>query len=127
MQHEVINQTELLDKRGHLIEKGYATRMNFIYNRDCIKCAPLKLKEWNFYQFIKDHYVVQLTIGHVSYMCSVTATLIDLDTQKKYEINSMKPFFIPELDQNPEGETFNEYSDNDFYMSFQVTKEKRLL
>lgn len=127
LNHEIKEKTELLDRCGRLIEKGYATKMNFIYNRDCVKSFPLKLKEWNFYQFIKDHYVVQLTIGHVSYMCSVTATLIDLATGEKHELNAMKPLYVPELDRDPEGESFNEFTSEDFYMSFQVTGDKRLL
>ena len=127
MNCEITKKTPLLKKNGQLVKKGYATKMNFIYNRGNVKSFPLKLKEWNFYQFIKDHYSLQLTLGHVSYMCSVAATLIDLDTGEKWEFGTMKPFFVPELDRDPEGESFNESMDKDFYLSFQVTKEKRFL
>lgn len=54
--------------------------MQFIYNRDRVRSFPLRLKEWDFYQIQKGHMVLQMTIGHVSYMCSVSATLMDLDT-----------------------------------------------
>ena len=127
MNHEITKKTTLLDKNGKLIEKGYARKMNFVYNRENIKCPPLKLKEWNFYQFIKDHYSLQLTIGHVSYMCSVNATLINLDTGERYEIGAMKPLFVPKLDKDPEKESLNEFKDKDLYMSFRVTPEKRIL
>jgi len=127
MQNEIKSKTLLLNNRGHLNIKGYSTKMNFIYNKDKAKSFPLKLKEWNFYQFIKDKYVLQLTIGHVSYMCSVTATLINIETSEKKEINSMKPFFKPKLDLDPESNSFNEYQAKDFYMSFEVKDNKRLL
>lgn len=127
MEHEVKEKTILLDEHGQLTEKGYATKMNFIYNREKVKSFPLKLKEWNFYQFIKDHYSLQLTLGHVSYMCSVSATLIDLDTGKKYELGTMKPLFVPQLDLDPEQESFVDFMSRDFYLSYQVTKEKRML
>ena len=127
MNHEVKEKTVLLDERGRLIEKGYATKMNFIYNRENVKSFPLKLKEWNFYQFIKDHYSLQLTLGHVSYMCSVCAALIDLDTGKKYELGTMKPFFVPQLDADPEQESFVDFMSGDFYLSYQVTKDRRML
>ncbi|MBQ8814679.1 MAG: DUF2804 domain-containing protein [Lachnospiraceae bacterium] len=127
MEHRITEKTLLLDKRGHLIEKGYATKMNFIYNREQVKRFPLKLKEWNFYQFIKNHYSLQLTLGHVSYMCSVSATLIDLLTGKKWNFGTMKPLFVPELDRDPERESVLEFRDKDVYLAFSVTKNQRLL
>ncbi len=127
MQREIRQKTNLIGKNGELLEKGYATRMNFIYNREEIKTFPIKLKEWNFYQFIKDHYSLQLTFGHVSYMCSVTATLINLDTGEKYELGTMKPMYVPKLDRDPEGKSFNEFMSKDMYLSFQVTDTKRML
>ena len=48
MQKQITNKVELLNKKGHLNEKGYATKMNFIYNRENVKSFPFKLKEWNF-------------------------------------------------------------------------------
>lgn len=127
MQHEVKQRTLLLDEKGCLTEAGYAARMNFVYNREKVKSFPLKLKEWNFYQIAKEHYVLQLTIGHVSYMCSVSAILINLDTGEKYEIGEMKPFFIPHLDRDPEGESVNSFQGKQLDMSFQVTSGKRIL
>lgn len=127
MQHEITAPTPLLADNGHLAVKGYAAKMNVIYNRENVKAFPLKLKEWNFYQIQKDHYVLQLTLGHVSYMCSVAATLIDLNTGKKYEFGTMKPFFIPKLDSNPEKESLVTFTDKDFSLSFQVTDSKRIL
>lgn len=127
MQKQITEKSILLNKNGTLLTKGYATKMLVEYNREQVKKFPLKLKEWIFYQFIKDHYAVQLTIGHVSYVCSVTATVIDLDTGKKWEINSMRPLYVPKLDRDPEGETVNEYKAKNFYMSFTVSKTQRVL
>ena len=127
MDHEIKRKIPVLTAKGQLSEPGYATRMNFVYNRENVKCFPIWLKEWNFYQIQKDHYSLQLTLGHVSYMCSVSATLIDLDTGKKWCFGTMKPFFVPELDRDPEGESFNEFSAKDFYLSYEVTADKRII
>ncbi len=127
MQKELNSKIELLNSKGELNFKGYAKKMNFIYNRDKVKYFPLKLKEWNFYQFISSKYVIQLTIGHVSYMCSVTATLINLENGDKKEVNVMKPFFIPKLELDPENNSFSEFKEKDFYMSFEVKDDKRIL
>lgn len=127
MENYIKEKVLLLNKKGHLNYKGYSTKMNFIYNKENIKCGPFKLKEWNFYQLIKNNYVVQLTIGHVSYATSVTATLIDLNTGVKDEINVMKFFNKPKLDLNPENESLNEFIEKDFNMTFEVLKDKRIL
>ena len=127
MQNEIKNKTLLLDDKGHLNSKGYAKQMNFIYNRDKVKSFPLKLKEWNFYQFSNGEYVLQLTIGHVSYMCSVSVNLINIKTGLRKEISAMKPFFIPKLDLNPEEDSLIEYKEKDFEMIFKVDNDKRIL
>ena len=75
----------------------------------------------------KNNYVIQLTIGHVSYACSVTATLIDLNSGLKDEMNVMKFFYKPKLDLNPETNSKNEFVHKDFLMSFEVVNDKRIL
>ena len=127
MQKQITEKCLLLNKNGTLAAKGYATKMNIEYNRKQVKGFPFKLKEWIFYQFVKDHYAVQLTIGHLTYVCSVTATVLDLDTGKKLEVNSMRALYTAKLDRDPEGASFNEYKAKDFYMSFEVTDKHRTL
>lgn len=127
MQYEILQKTPLLLSDGSLAANGYARKMNILYNREKAKAFPAKLKEWNFYQMLRGHYVLQLTLGHVSYMCSVSATLMDLHTGKKWEFGTMKPAFIPKLDLNPEEESLCQFADKDFFLSFQVTKEQRIL
>ena len=126
-QKEINQKTILLNKKGYLNEIGYAKTMQFVYNREQARRFPFKLKEWNFYQFIKGDDVVQLTIGHVSYTCSVTATLINLKTGIKHQISSMKWFFTPKLDLDPEGESYNEFENENFFMAFKVSAKERIL
>ena len=67
-QREITEKTILLDKRGRLAEPGWARRMNYVYNREKARKNPFNLKEWNFYQFIKGHWVVQHSC--LGYECS---------------------------------------------------------
>lgn len=127
MQYEIKTRTPLLDDNGHLAVRGYATQMNVAYNRDKAKGFPLKLKEWDFYQIQKDHWVLQLTLGHVSYISSVSATLFHIDTGERYEFGTMKPLYIPELDLDPEEESQVSFQDKDYSMTFTVTKNRRIL
>lgn len=127
MQKEITQLTKLLKDNGNLNALGYSKKMNIEYNKEKLKFRPFKLKEWNFYQFIFDHYSLQMTIGHVSYMSSISATLIDLNTQKKYEIGCMKPLWHPELDLNPEKESLVSFKNDSFEMVFETKENERIL
>ena len=127
MQREITEKTVLLDGEGRLAMPGWASRMHYVYNRERAKATPINLQEWIFYQFIKDRWVVQLTIGHVSYACSVTATLLNLDTGEKRDVSRMKLFHVPALDRDPERPSVNEFRDRDFLMRFEVTDRARRL
>lgn len=127
MNYEITSKTELLNSNGELNVKGYAKKMDFIYNRICVRSFPLKLKEWNFYQFLFDHYSLQFTLGHISYIGQVAVTLIDLKTGEKWNFNNTKPFFIPELDLNPENQSFCEYHGKQCDLVFKVTPKERVL
>ncbi len=126
-QKEILQKTPLLNHKGHLNVAGYAKTMQFSYNRGEARSFPLKLKEWNFYQFVYQDYVLQMTIGHVSYVASITVTLLNIKTGHKEQASRMKWFYNPELDINPENDSFNEFSDRDFYMSFSVAAKERVL
>ncbi len=127
MEREIKKKVLLLDGRGRLRRAGYARQMQFIYNRDCVRSFPLRLKEWDFYQIQKGHLVLQMTIGHVSYMCSVSAALMDLDTGEKYESGIMRPLFVPQMETDPEGMSHLQYRQKDFSMSFLVKRDRRIL
>ncbi len=127
MNHEIKVKTKLLKDNGTLNEPGFAKKMQFIYNRDCVRSVPFKLKEWDFYQFICGEYALQFTLGHVSYMGQMAVTLINLKTGEKWDYSTMKPFFIPDLDLNPETQSFCEYKGKHCYLSYEVHEKERHL
>ena len=127
MNHEIKKQTKLLTNSGKLTNPGYAKRMHYIYNRDDVKSFPVQLKEWNFYQFQCGTYVLQLTIGHVSYMGQMAVGLIDLTTGNRWDYGTMKPFFVPKLDLNPERPSFCEFKNKEGHLTFKVSENKRIL
>lgn len=127
MQYEITRKTPLLLSDGTLAARGYAKKMNILYNREKIRNLPPRLKEWNFYQIQQGHHVLQITLGHVSYMCSVNATLMDLDTGNKWEFGTMKPLFIPTLDTNPEEKSHISFAEKDLNLSMEVLPDKRIL
>ena len=127
MNHEIKKKTKLLKSNGHLNEAGYATRMNFIYNKEQAKAGPMPLKEWNFYQFHYDHYALQLTLGHLTYIGQMAVTLIDLNTGEKWGYSTLKPLFTPKLDLDPELPSVCEYKNDEAHLIYRVTEHKRKL
>ena len=127
MNHEIKEKAILLKENGQLNAMGFATHMNFIYNKECAKAGPMPLKEWNFYQFHFEHYALQLTLGHLTYIGQMAATLIDLNTGKKWGYSTIKPLFTPQLDLNPEAPSVSEYKNNEAHLRFEVLEKKRIL
>jgi len=126
-QREITKKTILLNNRGELNEAGYAKTMRFVYNRDQARSFPLRLKEWNFYQFSKGDHVVQMTIGHISYVCSVAATLLNIKTGERHQIGATRWFHVPKMDLNPEAISYVEFADKDFHMTFEASNKERIL
>lgn len=126
-QREITSRTLLLDGRGRIAQPGWAKRMSYIYNRGLARKNPFNLKEWDFYQFIRGHWAVQLTIGHLSYACNAAVTLLDLDTGAKWEEGRLRLFRALDLDQDPEGPSVTEYQDENFRLRFEVADRVRHL
>lgn len=121
------NNKNLLSDKGKLISHGYSFRYNINYNKDVISKHTLKLKEWNFYQFIIGDYSLQITIGHLSYIGNVSCNLINLKTGDKITSGVMIPFPKFSLDLNPENESEIHFNDKGIKLDFIVKKEERIL
>lgn len=128
-QREITARTPLLDANGRLINAGYARHLNFEYDKGMVKCSPLALKEWDFYQISNDRYVLQMTIGHVSYASSVSANLIDLESGEKQSCSVMQLFPGKDMVMESDGEDeyMLIYDKPDFNMRFEVSRYERLL
>jgi hypothetical protein len=88
-QHEITRPTDLLDRRGRVREPGWARRMHYRYDRAGVRANPFALKEWDFYQLRQGDWIVQLTIGHVSYAGSVSAIAFNLRTGQRAGFNHL--------------------------------------
>ncbi len=130
MQREITQAQTLLDENGALIEPGYARKMMFEYNREQIKAGPFSLKEWDFYQAISGDYVLQLTIGHVSYVASFSVMLFNIKTGEKKNFTRMKPLPLRSgisFPRNPENPGVLEVVGNDYFMRFETREHERAL
>ena len=127
MNHEIKTKKKAFTKQGTLAEKGFAKHFNFIYNRKDIKSFPFKLKEWDFYQFQKDPWVVQITMGHLSYIGQGCVNLLNIDTGKKYSISILRPLNPVDLDFDPEAPSYSELIEDNFKLRYRITESARIM
>ena len=85
MQKEIIHPVHLLDSKGNVQEPGYAKTALFKYDRKAIKAKGIRIKEWDYYCILNEHFGLALTVADNSYMGLDSITLFDFD--KKTEIS----------------------------------------
>ncbi len=76
MQHK-LSEGPLLDKKGNLIEAGYAFDLVRQYSRKDIKGLVSRKKEWDYYFICDEEFGVALTIDDNSYMGMASVSVLD--------------------------------------------------
>lgn len=126
---EIVNSQQLLNDKGQLQAKGYSRHMNFVLDKKLVRSS--RLKEWDFYQIHFDsRYVLQLTLGHVSYAMQIGATLIDLATGDKRSVGKFAPAAISfkrKMPANPEVAHTLQYFSRNLCAQFETTDKFRRL
>lgn len=83
----------LLSNEGEIIESGYSTTLIKEYDRKMIKAPKLRIKEWDYYYIINNHFGLALTIADNSYMGLYSVSLLNFDD--KWEITKSVMTFMP--------------------------------
>ncbi len=126
-QLNVTSSTPVFTK-GHFTAKGYSTHMNFVYDKKAAKSR--NLKEWDFYQIYFEDYVLQITMGHVSYCAQLSANLFNIKTGEKRSfskilLNARK--MRRKMEADPEKPNLLQWFDKNVKMQFEVTPRYRRL
>jgi len=127
--NELTSFQHLLTKSGNIANPAFARHMYYIYDRNQVKRAS-KLKEWDFYQINFGHVVLQLTMGHISYASSITATLIDMDKNIRRSTGKVMLFnnvFKNKMPLNPEVPNVLRYFSPNLMAQFETTEKGRRL
>jgi hypothetical protein len=119
MQQHIETSSNLLNPDGTLAHKGYATQGVLTYNREQIKAAPWKIKEWDFYQISNEDFCLQLTIGHVSYAGEVSVKMFEYASGHRVDYGKMVvlPFNRLKMPRSAEQGELT-YQSKDFLMQF---------
>jgi hypothetical protein len=91
MQNKITQSTRLLDSKGELIQKGYATSMILDYKRKDVKANKLRLKEWDYYLIQNEDFGVALTVADNAYMGMISASFLDFKNKKEHTTSVISP------------------------------------
>lgn len=97
MQTKIEKPGRLLNDRGELNQKGYATELLLDYRRNDIHARPYRIKEWDYYLVSNEEYAVALTVADNSYMGLLSVSLLDFTKQWFKTASIIKPFTFGKL------------------------------
>ncbi len=127
--NEVLTVEKLTDAHGAIAATGYARHLNFLLDKKAVNSS--RLNEWDVYRIHFDgRYVLQLTLGHASCAMQASATLTDLASGAKHEINRVvpvRPSFSRAMPVNPEVAHMLQYFAHNLHVQFETTDKFRRL
>ena len=129
MQNQITELNDLLDGKGRISQPGYAKKMLYRFNRDSVQANIFGLKEWDFYQISGGDWVLQMTIGHVSYVASFSVTLFNIRTGVHRAFSRMRALPLRNIPMplNPEEPYSLEAKGKDYHIAYDVSRDKRKL
>ncbi|WAA08800.1 DUF2804 domain-containing protein [Fervidibacillus albus] len=128
MQREIKKQMRLLNEKGELMTRGYATKPLLEYCREDIRASKWRIKEWDYYLVTNEDYAVALTVADNGYIGFLSVSLIDFQRRWFKTTSMIKPFTFGKLNlpaSSNEGDI--EYKDARIEMNFSHEGKKRLL
>jgi len=126
---EYKEKVKFLDEEGNVLNPGYSLRMNFIYGKERIKVRESRIKEWDFYQFIKNDWVFQFTIGHASLFGSYSINVFNMKTNEVYGLCELELHNKDKViyENNTEVDHTLEVIRKKYQISFKLKNGKRIL
>ncbi len=91
MQHEVTRVQDLLDDYGQISEPGWARSPVWKYERQRIAAPAFRIKEWDYYLAVSDHYAAAFTLSDLGYAGLISVSLIDLVAQTEHTETILTP------------------------------------
>ena len=83
--HEVTQHQLLLDNHGELREPGWARQQVWQYRRNMIKAPAFRIKEWDYYLVLNEHFAGAFTISDDGYLGLQSVSLLCFDGDQPWE------------------------------------------
>ena len=91
MQHVVSKVQSLLDDYGQIIVPGWARNPVWSYERHRIAAPAFRIKEWDYYLAVSEHYAAAFTLSDLGYAGLISVSLIDLAGQTEHTETILTP------------------------------------
>ncbi|MBD3228952.1 MAG: DUF2804 family protein [Candidatus Lokiarchaeota archaeon] len=130
MNNEITQPSDLFDKDGNLLQKGWATELILNYNKEDIRVGKksLRIKEWDCYCILNERYSLTLIIADIGYFGMGTITWIDFKKQEQKDGIAIKLFTRGKLDLPPTSNTSDvSFKRNKFLLDFNREGDYRIL
>ncbi len=119
---------DLLNKKGHLAQAGYATKLVKSYDRKAIKAGKLRIKEWDYYLVYNKDFGIALTVADNGYMGLISASFLDFITGETQTLSPMIFMTLGKLNLPSDSEAGDiHYKDDKLEISFTHEKGGRRL
>ncbi len=92
MQHRIMTDGPLHSREGLLSEAGYATSLIKAYDRKRILARKWRVKEWDCYLVMNDHFAFAMTVADNGYLGLDSLSLLDFDRGDHQTKTRMVPF-----------------------------------
>lgn len=83
---------DLLNTRGKLTQRGWATQEVLRYRRARVRAFPLRVKEWDYYCVLTDRFGVALTVADNDYLGFLGVTWLDFEARRFTSRDVLLPF-----------------------------------
>lgn len=128
MQHEIKERRPLLDKKGNILEAGWARDLLSKYHRKDICVSSLRIKEWDYYAVLNEAFGLGLTIADNGYMGFVSVTVFDFDAGKEISKTIMTPLPLGKFKLPENSETGDlHFSNKEISLYFKNEAGRRVL
>ena len=126
---KMLTNGPLLDKKGNLIEAGYAYSLVREYSRKSVKGAIGRIKEWDYYFITDGEYGIALTIDDNSYMGMVSVSILDFKNKTERTKSLIRWLTFGEVGFPSSSETGDVFMEGRKYSFFFGVKngERRLI
>jgi len=91
-QNEITKQSNLFNKDGSLVQRGWARKPILKYNKENIGRSWMRIKEWDHYSVLNKDFGFQLTIGDIGYLTQMSYVWIDFKKKERNGQSIMKFF-----------------------------------
>jgi len=91
-QNEITEQSNLFNKDGSLVQRGWARKPILKYNKEDIGKSWMRVKEWDHYSVLNKDFGFQLTIGDIGYLTQMSYIWIDFRKKERNGQSIMKFF-----------------------------------